>query len=33
VRTRDAGRGRADAWLDLRLVRGQWRIESLRPVG
>ncbi len=30
VRTRDAGRGRADASLDLRLVRGQWRIESLR---
>jgi hypothetical protein len=30
VRTRDAGRGRADASLELRLVRGQWRIESLR---
>ena len=30
VRTRDAGRGRADASLELRLVRGQWRIESVR---
>jgi hypothetical protein len=30
LRTRDAVRGRADALLDLRLVRGQWRIESLR---
>jgi hypothetical protein len=30
VRTRNAGRGRADTSLELRLVRGEWRIEALR---